>query len=87
MAIDPVCKMAVDEKAPGGKAQYWGKHFYYCSKNCRVSFRRDPQKYVPESAEGRGPLYDKLSSKGEADIVNDSVLSNRSLPTSAARWG
>jgi YHS domain-containing protein len=61
MAIDPVCKMAVDEKAPGGgKAQYWGKYFYYCSKDCRVSFRRDPQKYVPESDEGRGPLYDKL---------------------------
>ena len=66
MAVDPVCSKQVDETAPGGgKAQYWGKHFYFCSKDCRINFRRDPQKYVPETAEGRGPFYDKLSSKGD----------------------
>ena len=42
MATDPVCKMTVDEQAPaGGKAQFWGKYFYFCSKNCRIEFRRD----------------------------------------------
>jgi YHS domain-containing protein len=65
MAIDPVCNKQVDENAPGGKAQYWGKYFYFCSKDCRISFRRDPQKYVPETAEGRGPLYEKASNKGD----------------------
>ena len=41
MAIDPVCRMNVDEQTPGGgKAQYWGKYFYFCSKECRISFRR-----------------------------------------------
>ncbi len=66
MAIDPVCNKEVNEKAPpGGKAQFWGKYFYFCSKECRINFRRDPQKYSPESAEGRGPLYDKLSNKGD----------------------
>ena len=55
MATDPVCKMTVDEQAPaGGKAQFWGKYFYFCSKECRINFRRDPQKYVPDSAEGKG---------------------------------
>ncbi len=66
MAIDPVCNKQVDEKTPpGGKAQFWGKYFYFCSKDCRINFRRDPQKYAPETAEGRGPLYDKLSNKGD----------------------
>ena len=59
MATDPVCKKEVDENAPaGGKAQYWGKRFYFCSSECRINFRRDPQKYDPETAEGRGPDYD-----------------------------
>ncbi len=66
MAIDPVCNKEVDEKTPpGGKAQFWGKYFYFCSKECRINCRRDPQKYAPETAEGRGPLYDKLSNKGD----------------------
>jgi YHS domain-containing protein len=66
MAIDPVCNKEVDEKTPpGGRAQFWGKYFYFCSKECRINFRRDPQKYSPESVEGRGPLYDKLSNKGD----------------------
>ncbi len=66
MATDPVCNKEVDEKTPpGGKAQFWGKYFYFCSKDCRINFRRDPQKYAPETAEGRGPLYDKLSNKGD----------------------
>ncbi|MFQ5852257.1 MAG: YHS domain-containing protein [Candidatus Binatia bacterium] len=60
MAVDPVCKKEVDEKAPsGGKVNYWGTVFYFCSASCRTSFRREPQKYAPETAEGRGPGYDK----------------------------
>jgi YHS domain-containing protein len=60
MATDLVCRKEVDEKNPsGGKVNFWGKVFYFCSKDCRVAFRRDPQKYSPETAEGRGPGYDK----------------------------
>ena len=59
MATDPVCTKEVDEKNPtGGKVNFWGKVFYFCSKDCRTAFRRDPQKYAPETAEGRGPDYD-----------------------------
>ena len=66
MAIDPVCNQQVDENAPpGGRAQYWGKYFYFCCNDCRINFRRDPQKYIPESAEGRGPLYEQRSNKGD----------------------
>ena len=60
MAVDPVCKKEVDEKAaPGGKVRYWDNVFYFCGAECRKAFRRDPPKYAPETAEGRGPVYDK----------------------------
>ena len=46
-AIDPVCKMTVNEKnPPGGKFEYLGKTYYFCSPGCRRSFERDPAKYV-----------------------------------------
>lgn len=60
MATDPVCKKEVDENAPNAlKAQFWGTRVYFCSDECRINFRRDPQKYAPDSAEGKGPEYDK----------------------------
>lgn len=47
MAIDPVCKMQVDEKkAPGGKSDYKGKTYYFCAPGCKRSFDKDPAKYV-----------------------------------------
>jgi YHS domain-containing protein len=60
MATDPVCKKEVDEKAPpGGKVNYWGTVFYFCTADCRNAFRRDPPKYAPETVEERGPEYTK----------------------------
>jgi P-type Cu+ transporter len=61
MVVDPVCKMEVDEKeAPGGKARFWGKVFYFCNKKCRATFQRDPQKYVVSKEEDKEkePGYD-----------------------------
>jgi YHS domain-containing protein len=59
MVVDPVCSKEVDEKAaPGGKARFWGKVFYFCEASCRSSFQRDPQKYVPESGDEKEPGYD-----------------------------
>lgn len=47
MAIDPVCRMQVDEKAPsGGKAQHNGQTYYFCAAGCRKSFEKDPEKYL-----------------------------------------
>jgi YHS domain-containing protein len=46
-AVDPVCKMSVDiNNPPGGKADFDGRAFYFCSTNCRETFAREPQKYV-----------------------------------------
>ena len=47
MARDPVCGMDVDEKkAPGGKSEYQGKTYYFCSPGCKKDFDRNPAKYV-----------------------------------------
>jgi len=46
-AIDPVCKMRVDEKnPPGGKADHQGQTYYFCGPGCRRNFERDPARYV-----------------------------------------
>ncbi|MBI4307058.1 MAG: YHS domain-containing protein [Chloroflexi bacterium] len=47
MAIDPVCKMQVDvSNPPGGKSEYQGKTYYFCSPGCRTSFQKEPEKFL-----------------------------------------
>jgi YHS domain-containing protein len=46
MAIDPVCKMTVDEKAAKFTTVYNGKTFYFCSPGCKKAFEANPKKYV-----------------------------------------
>ena len=49
MAIDPVCKMKVDEKkAPGGSYEYKGQKYYFCAPGCKKAFEKDPGKYLAE---------------------------------------
>jgi YHS domain-containing protein len=48
MAIDPVCKMQVDEKKAAGKSEYQDKTYYFCSPVCKVKFDLDPMKYITE---------------------------------------
>ena len=46
-AIDPVCKMTVDIKnPPGGKHDYKGTTYYFCSPGCRMSFQKTPEKFL-----------------------------------------
>jgi Cu+-exporting ATPase len=53
MAIDPVCKMEVDPKTAAAKAEYKGKTYYFCAPGCKVSFEKDPEKYL-KAAHGGG---------------------------------
>jgi YHS domain-containing protein len=46
MAIDPVCKMEVDEKKAPAKSLYKGKMYYFCSAGCKKAFESDPEKYL-----------------------------------------
>jgi Cu+-exporting ATPase len=46
MAKDPVCGMMVDEKSAAGKSEYQGQTYYFCSPGCKLSFDKEPDKYV-----------------------------------------
>ncbi len=45
MAIDPICKMEVDEKSAKWKSDYLGKTYYFCAPGCKKTFDADPAKY------------------------------------------
>ncbi len=46
MAIDPICKMKVDEKTAKFKSEHEGKTYYFCSAGCKADFDGDPGKYI-----------------------------------------
>ncbi len=46
MAIDPICKMTVDEKTAKFTSVYKGKTYYFCAPGCKRTFDKDPEKYV-----------------------------------------
>ena len=53
MAVDPICKMDVDESnPPGGKTDYQGATYYFCAPGCLKAFEADPEKYLSESYTG-----------------------------------
>jgi len=46
MAIDPICKMKVDENTAKFKSKYKGKTYYFCAPGCKAAFEADPEKYI-----------------------------------------
>ena len=46
MAVDPVCKMTVDEKTAAWKSDYNGKTYYFCALVCKQKFDANPGAYV-----------------------------------------
>ena len=48
MAIDPVCKMEVDEKTAQFKADYQGKTYYFCAPGCKKAFEKEPEKFLSD---------------------------------------
>ncbi len=46
MAIDPICKMTVDEKSAKFKTDYKGTTYYFCALGCKKAFEKEPEKYL-----------------------------------------
>ena len=46
MAIDPVCKMQVNETKAAGTSEYHGKTYYFCAVSCKRKFDENPEKYL-----------------------------------------
>jgi Cu+-exporting ATPase len=50
MAIDPVCKMQVEEKKAAATSEYKGKKYYFCSVGCKKAFDENPEKYLAQKS-------------------------------------
>jgi YHS domain-containing protein len=46
MAVDPVCKMNVDENKVAATYEYKGKTYYFCATGCKEAFSKNPEKYL-----------------------------------------
>ena len=46
MAIDPVCKMEVDEKTAKFTTEHKGKTYYFCAPGCKKAFEENPEEYL-----------------------------------------
>ena len=49
MAIDPVCKMRVDEQKAAGKSDYKGTTYYFCAVSCKTKFDQNPEQYLKKA--------------------------------------
>ena len=49
MAIDPVCKMQVDENKAAGRSEFNGKTYFFCALVCKAKFDANPQQYATSS--------------------------------------
>lgn len=46
MAIDPVCKMEVEEKTAQFKSNYQGQTYYFCAPGCMKAFEENAEKFL-----------------------------------------
>lgn len=57
MAIDPICKMEVDEKTAKFKSEYKEKNYYFCAPGCKKEFDDNPEKYIEKAEKHQPPMY------------------------------
>jgi YHS domain-containing protein len=46
MAIDPICKMQVEERTARWVSEHKGLKYYFCAPGCKRAFDRDPEKWA-----------------------------------------
>ncbi len=49
MAIDPVCKMEVDEDTAEFKSDYNGTTYFFCAPGCKKAFDENPENFLGNS--------------------------------------
>lgn len=48
---DPVCGMDIDPASAGGKSEYKGETYHFCSTGCKKAFDANPERYVRKTEE------------------------------------
>ena len=43
---DPVCGMMIDDKSAAATSEYNGKRYFFCSKDCKVEFDKNPKEHA-----------------------------------------
>jgi Cu+-exporting ATPase len=43
---DPVCGMEIDKASAGPRITYLGQTYYFCSEECRKTFKATPQEVI-----------------------------------------
>jgi Cu+-exporting ATPase len=46
MAIDPICKMTVDEKTAKWVSEYKSEKYYFCAPGCKKAFDLNPEEWI-----------------------------------------
>ncbi len=46
VAIDPICKMKVDEDSAKWISEYKGKKYYFCAPGCKKAFDLNPEEWI-----------------------------------------
>jgi Cu+-exporting ATPase len=49
MAVDPVCKMQVDEDKAAATCDYKGKTYYFCAPGCKEKFAKEPEQFLDDA--------------------------------------
>ncbi|MGD9953729.1 MAG: heavy metal translocating P-type ATPase, partial [Burkholderiales bacterium] len=78
-AKDPVCGMQVELAKAAGTLEHGGATYYFCSRHCLESFRKDPARYVghagqahhdhraPAGAQYTCPMHPEILKDGPGD--------------------
>ena len=53
-AIDPVCGMTVDSATTEHRSFYKIKGYNFCSRGCKETFDKGPEKFIGASAKSEG---------------------------------
>jgi adenylate cyclase len=53
LAIDPVCRMAVDPGNSAGTLTHQGVEYHFCSLDCAGTFATYPQRYVEQGDDAK----------------------------------
>lgn len=83
--IDPVCKMTIEENHAAGVTTYKGVTYYFCSKQCKEKFDKNPEAFITEGVsrlpKTRAIMHPEIKQEGHESCPR-CVMSHKSQVSS-----